>query len=407
MDNREFNIPKTIQILTNLDCNLDCDYCYENKKDLVNDIEDIKNYINIELDKISREDNIYLIIELIGGESLMHVELLEEIISYMESLRNKHNIENISYSISSNGTLIGTSSKVQRFIQKYKDIINIAISIDGLKDTHDKHRIYKNTGKGTYDDVIRGLDWLKENRFPMCKVGLKATYTHETIRRLFESIKYLMSLGCYNDIGSNPVFEEHWNTKEDSDIILSQIIKVIDYVFDTNIVNESKILYHILGKLDLSNFGYNFVHENKNWCGSCTQMICIGFDKKVYGCNRFCTSGNDDLKIGYLTDDGIEVTNQKLIDEVSIQYSLYPDECGECDLHSQCASCAAIAYEVNPNDPKQYIDRKNMCGWTHAVVIGRYYFRDRLRQYRSQYMDFKYWPEIYDKCKLLPIVETV
>jgi radical SAM protein with 4Fe4S-binding SPASM domain len=386
---------KTIQILTNLDCNLDCDYCYEHKHEgLVNNIEDIKEYLDFEFSKLSEEDKKDLAIEPIGGETLYHIELLEDIIKYINSIKDKYKIKSVIYSISTNGTLIGTSKRVQDFIKKYMNILTIGISIDGLKDIHDKHRVYVNTRKGTYDDALKGFNFLKEIKFPMCKVGLKATYTHETIPYLFQSIKYLLSLGVKNTIGSNPIFEEKWDLEKDSDMILNQVIKIIDYIFENNLVNESINLFHIIGKIDLRYYGYNFIHENRNWCGSCTHMICLGFDKEVYGCNRFCTSGNKNLKIGYLRDGKVDITNQDLIDEVSIQYTIYPEQCLNCDLHSQCGSCAALPYEVNPNDPKEYINKQNMCGWTYAISLGRYYFRDKLKKYMKEHPDFVYY---YDK----------
>ena len=130
---------KSIQILTNLDCNLDCDYCYEHKHEgLVNNIEDIKEYLDFEFSKLTNEDKKDLVIEPIGGESLYHIELLEDIIEYINSIKDKYKIKSIIYSISSNGTLIGTSKRVQDFIKKYRNILNIGISIDGLKDIHDK-----------------------------------------------------------------------------------------------------------------------------------------------------------------------------------------------------------------------------------------------------------------------------
>jgi hypothetical protein len=41
-----------------------------------------------------------------------------------------------------------------------------------------------------------------------------------------------------------------------------------------------------------------------------------GFDDLIYGCNRFCTMGKENMNLGRLEDDKIIITNKNLKDEV-------------------------------------------------------------------------------------------
>lgn len=376
-------IQKTIQILTNINCNLDCDYCYEKKHDRVNSIDDIKKYIDFKFEEFSNEP-IPLTIEFIGGESLLYVELLEEIMQYIflknRTATTKHNI---TFSLSTNGTLIATEPKVKEFLIKYKNLLYMGVSLDGIKEIHDKHRIYKTNRQGCYDDVVAALAWLKDN-YPMCKVGLKGTFVHDTVDRLSESVINMLQFGAKNDIGSNPVYEETW-TIEDGAKITTQLFKIIDYVYDNNLEKEIK-LFHIMTP-EPEHYGNKFVKENRNYCGSCVHMQCIGFDKKIYGCNRFCTANIKGLEVGYMDENNINITNQKLIDEVEVQYKKYPTDCQECDLHSYCAACIAMPYELQ-KDPSMFLSEKRMCGWTYAQSLARFYQkRKHLEKYKNVKQD--------------------
>jgi sulfatase maturation enzyme AslB (radical SAM superfamily) len=71
--------------------------------------------------------------------------------------------------------------------------------------------------------------------------------------------------------------------------------------------------------------------------------------------------------------------NKKLLDEVKIHYTLWPQECLECNLKPMCSSCAAACYEENKT-PQEYFAEKRMCGWTHAVALAKLYFQNRLEE---------------------------
>ena len=70
------------------------------------------------------------------------------------------------------------SSKVQNFIKKNWTHLSIGITIDGTKIKHDLNRVYKNSEKGSYDDVVLNIPlWL--NQFPTS--GTKVTISSPDI----------------------------------------------------------------------------------------------------------------------------------------------------------------------------------------------------------------------------------
>jgi sulfatase maturation enzyme AslB (radical SAM superfamily) len=84
-----------------------------------------------------------LIVEFIGGEPLMEIDLINEITEYIIiKLINSHHpwLKFFRISICSNGLLYDTP-KVQNYFKKYHEWIALAITIDGNKALHDKCRL--------------------------------------------------------------------------------------------------------------------------------------------------------------------------------------------------------------------------------------------------------------------------
>lgn len=388
---------KKIQLLTNLDCNLRCKYCYENKSSVVNNIKDIKLIVlNYYKTIIKDEENLQeqneknVIIDFIGGESLLHPEFLEKCFdAIIKTHYDSFKLKNIPliFSICTNGTLLNpenttpTAVKTRELIQKYKKYIYLGFSIDGTKEIHDANRIYID-GKGSYDDVIKGYEWAKTVLCNKHRLSCKGTYNHTTIKNYAEGVINLIQLG-FKSFACNCIFEEKWSEEEDSFIIYDQLVKVADYILEHDL--EFSLEYMQLGlrpeiQLPMINLldEINDFQLEKNWCGSCEFMRCLGMDRKVYGCNRFNTM-KEPMEIGELQDDGsVKITNQKLIDEVCNQYKIYNEVCDGCRYRRECSSCAAIAYEIDKNDPGAFIKLKRMCGYTKAIVAGKLYLRNKI-----------------------------
>lgn len=112
----------------------------------------IKQIIKETLDRGSR----YLGIVLFGREPLINYAMGEYILKVLSKHCKEHNII-LHTSIITNGTLL-TKEIIDSLLEyecKY-----IQITIDGIKDIHDKRRIGKN-GEGTFDKIIENLQMLK------------------------------------------------------------------------------------------------------------------------------------------------------------------------------------------------------------------------------------------------------
>lgn len=126
-----------------------------------------------------------IILEFIGGEPLLEIELIDKVCDYfkLKTFEMKDDwYWNYRISICSNGLLYG-DSKVQNFIQKNENKLSLAISIDVDKVKHDLNRVKLN-GSGSYDDIMKIFPFWKKQFIPMTK----ATFSSSDIQYLKNSI---------------------------------------------------------------------------------------------------------------------------------------------------------------------------------------------------------------------------
>lgn len=369
---------KSYTVLTNLDCNLACTYCYENKCGKVNTKEDTAKYLealyksDFEGNKENQEE-MQIYVDFIGGETLLYPELLDAACETALACHKKYGVKkDFTVTLTTNGTLL-TGERQQAFVKKWARYLNIGISIDGTRENHDACRVDKR-GKGSYDRAVEGWNWLRKNICPM-KTGAKATYCHKTINGYADGVINLVNLG-FTFISANVVFEETWDKEKDAMHLFGQMVKVIDYLFANGLENKVEIFQINNHELDMKTYRPRTGKKERNHCGACTHMRCLGFDKEIYGCQRFATMQHP-LPIGRMDEGGeIVITDQSFCEEVAAQYESWPVECLECPFTHECPSCAAIPYEQD--GPEAFYARKPQCGFTHALVAARLYFRKRL-----------------------------
>ena len=114
---------------------------------------------NDEYDFINSKNTDAIVFDFIGGEPLLEIELIEQIIKYSLNtmIRLKHPwLKYFTTSMCSNGLLYNTP-KVQKFFKKYGHWWGgYSVSVDGNKELHDKCRI-DCEGNPTYDIVINNV----------------------------------------------------------------------------------------------------------------------------------------------------------------------------------------------------------------------------------------------------------
>ncbi|HEX7524646.1 MAG TPA: radical SAM protein, partial [Candidatus Deferrimicrobium sp.] len=98
-----------------------------------------------------------------GGEPLLRFPLIQAAVGEARRMASERRKE-ISFSITTNGTLL--TREIAVFLKE--NGISVCLSIDGPREIHDRNRPYA-SGRGSYEDVARGLSVLMKNRngFPV------------------------------------------------------------------------------------------------------------------------------------------------------------------------------------------------------------------------------------------------
>ena len=363
---------KTITFIVTKDCQLACRYCYQvgkNSRERMS-IETAKAAVDFVLSDTGMvEEYPSAVFEFIGGEPFLEIELIDKICDYIktELFRLDHPWFN-SYriNITTNG-INYHETKVQRFIEKNYNHLSIGITIDGTRQKHDTNRVYKNTGKGSYEDVVRNIPlWISQ--FP--DDGTKVTVSHADIPYIKESVMHLFSLGI-RTVNINCVFENVWQEGDD-DLFEDQLKQLADAIIDEGYYEGyfCSFFDEFIGHpLPLS--------ENQNWCGA-GKMLAIDALGNLYPCLRFSKFSlrNKPAWILGTIRDGID--SEKLAPFLKLdRLSQSTQACIDCEVASGCAWCQAENYDCS-TDGSIFHRSTAICKMHKARVRANRYYWDKL-----------------------------
>lgn len=384
------NSCQNITIVVTEDCNFACTYCYmHDKKQKSMTEKTAHEIVDFILDDtrtngyISSVNSPGVILDFIGGEPLLEIDVIEEFMSYFVFKAFKLNHpwkDNYVISMSSNGSLY-KSQKVQDFVKKYNGRVHIGITIDGTKELHDSCRIYKD-GEGTYDDV---LDAVKLRFLNGEHPSTKVTIAPENIMYLSEASLHLFELG-YKFLYCNVVFEDVWN-QEHASMLYGQLKMLSDHIIENELYTS-----HLNSMFSESIGGAIPCEDNSNWCGGDGSMLAIGTDGECYPCLRymsyaFANKDRDPMVIGNIYEG---IKNQNECDHLSClscitRRSQSTDECFNCEISQGCAWCSAFNYDCFGTADKRTIYH---CEMHKARVLANVYYWNTL--YRKLNLSTRY-----------------
>lgn len=307
--------------------------------------------------------------DFIGGEPFLEIELIDKICDYIkkETFRLNHPWFNrYMFNFSTNG-INYDSPLVQKYIKKNLAHLSIGITIDGTQRKHNLNRIYKNTGKGSYVDVVKNIPlWLSE-----MPGGTKVTISSADIPYIKESVLHIYSLGIH-EVNINCVFENVWHEGDDK-LFEEQLIQLADAIIDGGYYNDYSCSFfqENIGKpLDP-------VLENNNWCGA-GMMLAVDAEGNFYPCTRFAAYSLRSKKpiiIGNVRD-GID--QNKLRPFLTLDRTTQsPQKCLDCEVASGCAWCQGENYDA-ADTPTIYQRSTAICLMHKARVRANNYYWNKL-----------------------------
>lgn len=363
---------KNITFIVTKDCQLACKYCYLVGKNTHERMpwKVAKKAIDYILDHEGdfREESV--VWDFIGGEPFIEIDLIDKICDYIKVemyRRGHHWFDSYRFSFSTNG-INYADDKVQRFIVKNLTHLSIGITIDGTEMKHDLNRVYKQTGRGSYRDVVRNIPlWLSQ--FPGS--GTKVTISSADIPYIKESVLHLYSLGIH-EVNINCVFEDVWAEGDDLKFE-EQLTQLADAIIDGGYYRDyvCSFFSEMIGKpLDR-------VNDNNNWCGA-GRMLAVDAAGLFYPCTRFAKYSLRDkpaLIIGNVTD-GID--SDRLRPFLTLdRCTQSPAECIDCEVASGCAWCQGENYDA-ASTPTIWQRSTAICRMHKARVRANNYYWNKL-----------------------------
>ena len=372
-------LAKSITFIVTKDCQLACKYCYlvgKNEKERMT-FDVAKKAIDyiLENERDFMEESV--IWDFIGGEPFMEIELIDKICDYIKMelyRRNHHWFNSYRFSFSTNGLNYHTP-QVQKFIKKNFSHVSIGITIDGTERKHDLNRVYKNTGKGSYHDVVKNIPlWLEQ--FP--NASTKVTISSPDIPYISESVMHLYQLGI-KEVNINVVYENVW--KEGDDLLFhNELIKLANYIIDGDYYKDYACSFFSeqIGKpLDK-------VLENNNWCGA-GKMLAVDAAGVFYPCTRFAQYSLREKKALAIGDINMGIKKNLLRPFLTLdRVTQSTEECVNCEIANGCAWCQGENYDA-AETPTIYQRSTAICKMHKARVRANNYYWNKL--YRKLEME--------------------
>lgn len=292
-----------------------------------------------------------------GGEPLLNIKLIKEIIEY---IKKEYSDVLVHYNITTNGYILNES--IMQFL--VDNDFAILISIDGDKKDHDRNRVTRD-GRGTFDTIMEKLQ-LFRNKFPEYeKISISACYDVKTdlqeAKEFFESNGlYVTKFAAVESVNSSYYNQFKLEDFENYNRNLKELKDEMLLLAEERKLIPDRFVYQALG-VGYLEFSYHcMIGDSKNtlipYTGSCIP------GEKIYvtpdGCIHLCEKINPHFNIGNVV---IELDYPKIAKMINRYNDSIGKHCLKCNVSKLCNLCfAKFAKEDDfMYDPNQCANFKN------------------------------------------------
>lgn len=325
-----YSKPQAVTMLLTNDCNLACSYCFESNKG--------KDYMPKEmaLDILKATYNVVdpmagiFTLNMFGGEPLMNWDTFKAVCDYV--LEN-----NLKIRITATTNLTLLTDEMIDYIDELS--IPILVSVDGIKEVHDKHRC------NSFDKVIENMKKLIDRDLGYL-IEARMTVAPDTAKYMYESVKMLVDLGI-NNIANVPASDLEWDTQSIQDY-KDNYEKILDMYID--ILNDETNKRNIsLYKVDQAlNLALEPIKEDTSMCNiGNPRWVIVDWKGDIWPCPDYPTTDNIDLIAGKIGNFYTGVDETK-VDPKPMVATYELERCKGCEAISICKSgCPYENYTKN------------------------------------------------------------
>jgi uncharacterized protein len=282
-------------------CNMGCAYCYADQGDFGGPIKNMPLSTAIQsIDLLLRDcpANGKVQLTFLGGEPLVNRRDLRTATEYAYEKASEKGIH-IGFSITTNGTLLTEEDAV--FFEQYG--FAVTISLDGLKEEHDRQRPMKN-GTGSYERIMKNIRPLLAIQQKM-QVSARVTVTPANMN-LVETLDAFVGMG-FHSVGFSPLLNSSNGngemTQEDLETMLSGMI-ACGLQFEQHVLQGKR--YPFLNMVNAIKEISKGTHRPYP-CGAGAGYMGVSADGDLAACHRFVNEPAG--KMGHVSE-GVDATLQ-------------------------------------------------------------------------------------------------
>lgn len=385
-------------------CNLNCGYCglshlYEgnddrNRKNLsFAKAKTIIDYL-YSLRNFTPGTNYPLTISFYGGEPLLNMILVEEIIAYSRNLFPFK----VNFSMTTNAVLL---DRYMDFLVENE--INLLISLDG-NEANQSYRVDW-SGKNSFHRVFNNIKLLQRKhpeyfeRFVLFNSVLHnrndVETTYRFIKTHFDKIPMLSPLntvgikeekilefnGMYRNVNENIIHSTNCESLESEMFIRTpRIFHLSQYIF-----RNSGNSYN-----DFNDLIFDMSELNTNNTGTCTpfsKKMFVTVDGKILQCERI----SNNYKLGQINEDNIDLDLEDIANKQNQYVSKINHQCVKCFLNTECPQCVFNIENIIREKPacSSYISKRK---YTQLKKMTTDYLREHPTYYERilKEVTFKY-----------------
>ena len=284
-------------------CNMGCSYCYAGQGEFGTGAASSMNAemafkaVDLLLKDKTAGDKVQL--SFLGGEPLMNRSGIRMATAYASKQALARGVD-IGFSITSNGTLIREEDA--SFFEEYG--FAVTISLDGLKEEHDRIRTFKN-GKGTYDQVMANISPLLSLQKRM-QVSARVTVTPMNME-LHKALDTFINMG-FHSVGFSPLLRADNGANEmstyDLEHLLAEMI-ACGLQFEEAVLNGRR--YPFLNMVNAYKEIAKSTHRPYP-CGAGAGYLGVSANGELAACHRFVNDSRAEMGS---VDKGVDAALQQ------------------------------------------------------------------------------------------------
>lgn len=247
-----------ITIIPTTACNFKCIYCYEAFK--VKKMDEVTQENLIKFVDFVTEKKKSIFVNWFGGEPLLAVDIIVKLTNAFVTICRKKKISYLA-GITTNGYLLN-KDVIKKLLRCF--VVDYQVTIDGLKEEHNKYRILKND-EGTYEQIMENLIDISRNvKSEMFNISIRCNFTkksskkYDQIANKFNELfgddkRFSFSVHAVKDwggLGVSKIGQELMNDKEEEKLIKDAFInrKKMDFASHLSVLDKQSNACYTVGK---------------------------------------------------------------------------------------------------------------------------------------------------------------